>query len=314
MSNPADSTTWRQIVSNSPFGSKSPYCLLNCSVRGDNVVLHPAIQEKKFVGFAALMGMTLDPSVSFQAVTTAGSDLQSQVIETDMFSVQEGFQPNITGIVYKNRAFLSLTFGAGTTTNNRVYVWDYSISNLKKDQPASWVPWTGTPYNVTQFTIFNGKLYGASSSTSGFVYQLADTNVYSDDGAAINSYWWSKEYSGFPQDTAYTKDFRYINLLYDNAGSYSMNLRYRTDSDVGAGNTKMIDLTTGGSVWGGGLNGLVWGSGTWGGGTLQTESRIFLGGSIRGKRLQLGFDNQNTAGQRFQVHHGQFLYTLRGYR
>lgn len=314
MSNPADSTTWRQIVTNSPYGSKSPYCLLNCSVRGQNVILHPAVQEKKFVGFGALLGQTLDPSISFQAVTNAGSDLQSQVIETDMFSVQETFLNNIAGIVYKNRAFITVSFSSSATSNNRVYVWDFSVSNLKKDQPASWVPWSGTPFNINQFTIYGGKLYGCSSTTSGFVYQVTDTSVYSDDGSAINSYWWSKEFAGFSPDTALTKDFRYLNILYDNAGSYSMNLRYRTDSDVGIGNTKAIDLTTTGSTWGTGPNALVWGVGTWGGGVNQTESRIFFGGSIRGKRLQFGFDNQNTANQRFRVHRGQFQYTLRGYR
>jgi hypothetical protein len=314
MPNPADDTTWRRIKTNSPYGSKSPYCALKCNVHGQDLVLFPAFQSKKFVGFAALSGMALDPSVSFQAVTTAGSDLQSQVIEPDMFLVQTANPQNISGIVYKNRAFISLTYGNGNTTNNRVYVWDFSITNIKKDQPASWVPWTGVPYDVAQFTIYGGKLYGASSDASGFVYQLADTNVYNDNGSAINAYYWTKEYAGFVEDTALTKDFRYINLLYDNFGSYSMNLVYRTDSQIGTGTTITVSLSSGGTVWGSRPPAMVWGTSLWGGGVTQTENRIYLGGSVRGKRLQFRFDNQNTINQRFRVSRAQFLYNIRGYR
>lgn len=314
MPDPATSSGWRQIRLNSPYGSRSPYCALPCNVRGENVVLHPAVQNRKFVGFAALKGQTLDASVSFQAVTNAGSDLQSQVIEPDMFLIQDGYLNNVTGIVFKNRAFISVTYGASQTTNNRLYVWDFSITNVKKDQPASWAPWSGTPVNITQFAIYSGNLYGASSGTNGFVYRLVDTGVYNDDGSAINSYWWSKEYPGYDEDIALTKDFRYLNFLYDNAGSYFMNLVYRTDSDLGTGTSIQVNLASTATVWGSGVNGLVWGTSTWGGGVAQTESRIYFGGSVRGKRLQFRFDNQNKVDQRFGVHRGQFLYNIRGYR
>lgn len=309
MPDPATPSSWRQIRTNSPYGSRSPYCLLNCNVQGRDLVLHPVVQNKKFVGFAALLGQTLDPSVSFQAVTNAGSDLQSQVIEPDMFLVPSASLPNISGIVYKNKAYITLTYGLNQTTNNRMYVWDFSLTNVKKDQVASWVPWSGSFINFNQFTIYGGKFYGAASDTSGYVYQMVDTNVYSDNGAAINSYWTSKEYPGYPEDTALSKDFRYINMLYDNAGSYSMNLRILTDSDSGTGTAIPIDLTSGGSVWGT----MVWGRDTWAGAVSQTESRVFFG-SARGKRLQIRFDNQNKAGQRFKVHRAQFLYNIRGYR
>lgn len=310
MPDPATSSGWRRIRTNSPYGTKSPYCLLNCNVRGQNVILHAAVQNRKFAGFATLLGQTLDPSISFQAVTNAGSDLQSNVIEPDMFNIQESYLNNITGIVFKNRAFVSVTYNSPNTTNNRIYVWDYSISNLKKDQPASWVPWSGTPLNMQQFCIFGGKIYGCSSGNTGFVYRFVDTGVYSDDGSAINSYWWSKEHQGYLEEQALTKDFRYMNMLYDNSGAYFMNLRYKTDSDLGTGTNIAVELTSGASVWGT----MVWGVDSWGGGVSQTESRIFFGASVRGKRLQFRFDNQNTVNQRFKVHRAQFLYNIRGYR
>ncbi len=314
MPDPGTPSGWQQIKTNSPYGSRAPYCALNCNVRGQMLVLHPVQQNKIFAGFAALLGQTLDESISFQAVTNAGSDLQSQVIEPDMFNIPTSYEGLITGIVYKNRAFVSVPYGISQTSNNRVYVWDFSLSNVKKDQPASWAPWTGTPMNITQFAIYGGKIYAASSTSSGYVYRIIDTGTYDDDGASINSYWTSKEYSGYVEDTNLTKDFRYINMLYDNAGSYYMNMSYVTDSSVGVGNTVQINLTSGGSVWGTGANGLVWGVGTWGGGVSQTESRIYFGSAVRGKRISITFSNQNIAGQRFMVHRAQFLYNTRGYR
>lgn len=310
MPNPGDPTTWRQIRTNSPYGSRSPYALMPCSVRGENVLLHPAVLNKHFVGFAALSGTTLDPSNTLQPATTAGSDLQSQVIEPDMFNVQAAYLNNIAGIVFRNRAYVSVTYGSGATSNNRIYVWDFSLSNLNKQQIASWVPWTGTPYNVQQFTIYGGNLYGCSSGTSGYVYQLAYTGTYDDDGAAINSYWISKEYPGFVEDEGFSKDWRYINMLYDNAGSYFMNVRYKVDSDLGTGNMIQVYLNSStNSNWGA----LTWGLGTWGAGNKRSEARIYLGSS-KGKRLQIGFDNQNKVGQRFKVYRAQLAYNLRGYR
>lgn len=309
MPDPTTPSGWRQVRVNSPYGSKSPYCPINVNVKGQDYILHAAAQNRVFSGFALLSGTTLDPSVSFQAVTTAGSDLQSQVIEPDMFLVQTAYQANISGIAYKNRAFISMTYGANNTANNRVYVWDYSLSNLSKNQIASWVPWTGTAMNIQQFAIYGGKLYGCSSGNSGFVYQIGDTGVYNDDGAAINSYWWSKEYYGYAEDQEMTKDFRYINLLYDLAGNYYMNLRYLTDSDSGSGSSQQISLNGGGSQWGT----MVWGRDNWGGGNTRNQGRIYFG-SIQGKTVQFRFDNQNTVNQRFKVYRGQISYTIRGYR
>ncbi len=312
MPDPATPGGWRQLKTKSPYGSKSPYCYLQCSVRGEDMLLFPALQSRKFVGFGGLVGDTLEATATAQVATNIASDLQSQVIEPDMFQVQETYLNNITGIVYKNRAFITLTYQSPNTTNNRIYVWDFSLSNVNKRQIASWVPWKGI--NVQQFAVYSGKLYGASSTSNGYVYQVADTGVYSDDGSAIDSYYWTKEFPGFPEDTNYTKDFRYLNFLYDNSGSYQMTLRYRTDSDAGVGNYQNIDLTSGGSVWGSGVNGLTWGVGKWGGGVAQTEKRVFFGAALRGKRLQIRFDNQNTVNQRFAVYRAQFLYNIKGYR
>lgn len=307
MSDPSTPSGWRQLKTNSPFGSRSPYCLIDYQNQGRNEVLFPAIQNRKFVGFGSLAGLALDPTSTLLTVTNAGSLLQTDRIEPDMFQVQESFLSNITGIVFKNKAYLTLTFGSAATQNNRVYLFDFSISNMKKNQKNSWVPFTG--WNAKQFTVYGGKLYFCSSTTSGFVYQAEGTGVYSDDGGAIDSYFYTKEFPGFEEDINYYKDFRYANLLVDKAGTYFMNLGYRADSDKGAGQSQQINLNPGGSLWGT----MIWGTDIWGGGNNQSEIRVYIG-PTRGKRIQFKFSNQKVAGQRFKVHRMNFAYNLKGYR
>jgi hypothetical protein len=297
-----DDSTWVDVKIKTPYGTKSPFGVVNFNGKQ----LYPAMENDKFIGFAALSGAAVDPSSTLLTVSNAGSDLKTDRIETDMFDVVETYVGNISGIIYKNKAYLSLTYGSGSTTNNRIYVMDFSISNLAKTQKEAWVPWTGL--NAAQFTIYGGNLYYASSTATGFVYRM-EAGVYSDDGAAINSYYWTKEFSGADSEYNDFKDFRYVNLLVENSGDWFMNFAYRVDSDSGDGSTQQLDLDPGSSLWGT----MVWGSDTWGGGSDQEENRIYLA-TARGKRIQFKFSNQNTAGQKFKVHGLSFAYNLKGYR
>lgn len=300
-------TDWVVTRINSAYGSKSPYALPVYN----NRVLFPALQNQKFVGFGALNGNTVDTSRTFLTVSTTGSDLKSDRIEPDMYSIQESFQNNISAIIYKKKAWISVTYGSNNTINNRVYQMDFSMSNIKKDQELSWCPFDGM--NAAQFVIYAGNLYFGTSASTGFVYQC-ETGQYNDDGAAINSYYNTKEYVGDESDiegsdTNLFKDFRYTNILVDTAGTYNMNLSYYQDGDTGDGNTIPVNLTPGGSLWGT----MVWGTNTWGGGTVSKEMRVFLA-NARGKRIKFKFDNQNTVNQRFKVHGLNFIYNIRGYR
>lgn len=295
-------SNWVIVKAKSSFGSKSPHALPTY----ENKILFPAIQNTKFAGFADLSGDTVLPNKTTLDVLTAGSELATDRIETDMFLVQEGYLAKISSIVFKNKIYIALTYGAANTTNNRIYVMDFSISNLSKNQMASWVPWTGL--NAAQFTVYDGKLYYGTSTTTGFVYRL-EAGTYNDDSAAINSYYWTKEFGGIPEETGFFKDFRHVNMLVDLAGAYFMNAHYRTDSDSGDGTQNQINLDPKGSKWGT----MVWGVDTWGGGANQKEVRFNLGKS-RGKRIQLKFSNQNTANQRFKVHHLSLIYNLKGFR
>lgn len=298
---------WQVQKTDSAYGSKSSFG----SVRYNNKLLFPAIQNQKFVGFAALSGNVLELSKTFQTVSTTGSDLKSDPIQPDMYQVQEAYLNNISAIIYRKKAWVAVTYGAGNTANNRVYQMDFSMSNIPNKHEFSWCPFTG--FSASQFCVYQGGLYFGSSLANGFIYQ-AEQAAYADSGAAINSYYYTKEYVGDESDeegsdTNLQKDFRYTNLLVDTQGLYNMNLTYKTDSDKGIGNVLSISLNPGGSLWGQ----FNWGAALWGGGNLQNEVRSFLA-SARGKRIQFKFDNQNTINQKFKVHGLNFLYNIKGYR
>lgn len=295
---------WQLVRLKSPYGSKSPFGL----ALFDNKLFFPAMQNSKIVGFAAIEGDGVQPSATLLTVSSAGSLLKSDKIEPDIFDIQEPYAGNISSFVFKNKVWTAVTYGNNATQNNRVFVYDFSISNVDRGEPA-WVPFTfPTNKAPAQFTVYDGKLYYVASSATGFVYQ-ADTTDYNDDGAAINSYIWTKEFSGRKEHENDFKDFRQIVVLFDKAGAYYMNVTYRVDSDSGVGDTLQLSLDPDATLWGS----FSWGMRNWGGGQEQQEVRQSLG-ALRGKRIQLRFSNQNTVNQRFKVHGIKFTYNVKGAR
>jgi hypothetical protein len=297
-----DPNDWRVIKAKSSYTSKSPHGIFSYN----NKVGFPAMQNDKFVGIAALVGDSVEPSAELLTSATMGSELKSDRIEPDMFDIQEAYVGNISSIVYKNKAYISMTKASGNTTNNRTYVMDFSIDNLSKQQKEAWAPWSGI--NVAQFTIYAGSLYYGSSTANGFLYK-EDVGVYADSGSAINSYFWTKEFVGYKGEESYSKDFRYTNILVDLAGAYFMNIGVKTDSDSGSGTEYAVSVDPESSLWGT----MVLGVDTWGGGSYQKDIKFSLGGA-RGKRIQFKFSNQNTINQRFKVHWQNFTYNLKGPR
>jgi hypothetical protein len=295
-------TDWRKVRLNAPYGSKSPFG----GILFNDKFMFPAMQTDKFVGFAAISGGSIAPSSSLLTLTAVGSELQSNPIEPDMFDVQAAFVGNISGIVYQNKAWIAVTYGSGNTTNNRVYYADFSATNLKRSGKIAWVPFTGI--NAAQFTIYDGKLYFIDSRAVGRVYQL-ESGSYNDDGSAIDSYYWTKEFSGLAAHSSLHKDFRWLAILVDKAGNYYMEVRKKVDSDTGSGEAQQVDLDPGGSQWGV----MVWGTDSWGGGTERAEIKVGLG-TAAGQRIQFKFSNQNTVNQRFKVHWVRFIYNKKGYR
>lgn len=295
-------SNWINVVMKVPFGSNSPFALIPFNDR----LFFPAMQADKFVGIGAILGAMIEPEVTFLTVMTAGGELQSTKIEDQMFDVQSAYVRNISGIAYKNKLYFTVTYGSGQTTNNRIYVLNFELDNLSKVQRAAWVPWSGI--NAAQMTVYGGNLYMGTADATGFIYKMED-GTNNDDGNAINSYYWTKEFSGFKGDEQRYKDHRFLNILVDQSGNYSMDVLARADSDKGDGDKHVIDLDPAGSEW----NTMVWGSDTWGGGVDQKDVKVFLG-SLRGQRVQFKFTNQNTADQKFKVYWLKHAYNLKGYR
>ena len=302
MPTPADDTTWKTIRITSDFGVAGAHGFFTM----DGRLVFPAMRESKFVGYAAISGSSVEPQATLLTVGAMGSQLLTDRIEPSMLEVQDALAPATSSIVFQNKAYTTIAHGSGATVNNRIYQVDFSRSRIKSGQKESWVPWTG--FSAAQFTIYSGGLYFISSNAVGFVYEMED-GLFADSGAAIDSYFWTKEFSGNENEYNVTKDFRWANILVEKVGSYYMDVAYRVDSDSSAGTTVQVSLDPGGSVWGV----LVWGVGLWGGGSSQEDKKVYLAG-VRGKRIQFMFSNQNTVNQRFKVHGLNFTYIVRGVR
>lgn len=294
-----DPLDWGVIKVRTDYGSKSPFS----TFLYNNKIMFGAMQNDKFVGFAAISGSNIDPEATYLDVSTNESDTKSAKIEPDMFEVQELYVGNVTAMVYRNKAYIAVTSGDGTTQNNKVWVFDFSKSNVK-NQEAAWSPITGV--NAAQFTVYGGNLYYLESTATGFVNRL-ETTTYNDNGTAINSYFWTKEFSGNPGDENVQKDFRKLKLLVEKSGPYRMNVGWRVDSDNGTGAVKQIDLSSDADTWGT----KNWGTMVWGSGKAQEEVTLSLG-QTTGKRIQFMFSNQNAVNQKFKLIGVNLTYNIKG--
>lgn len=297
-----DPTTWAFQQSKAAYGSDSPFG----NVVYENKVFFAALERRKFAGFADFQGTNIAPSASFRTINSIASLLTSNKIDPLVSNINEQFSERIYAKVFKSKIYISFVYGDANTTNNMMLVYDFSISNLNKKQKFSWVPWDGM--NAKHFTIYDGQLYFGSANAVGQVSRMFN-GTYSDYGGAIDSYYWTKEFSGFKEDTNYHKDFRFINILFSLLGNYNMTLGYRLDSDVSETLNQDIDLNPGGSLWGS----MKWGVDTWGGGRTKDDLKISLA-VARGKRIQLKFSNNNTVNQGFKVQYMTLTYNKSGQR
>ena len=288
---------WVRIKTNSKVGGGSHRGVANY----ENLQLFFGTHYNKSIGFYAFDGASTNPDGNLTTVTAIRSDSKSDKIEADVFSLQSTYLTSTAAIEWKNKIWVAVTYSG--TANNRIYQFDYARRGESRSG-GSWVPFTGL--SISCFTLYNNKLYGGSSLANGFVYEL-DTATYSDDGAAINSYYWSKEYETKEKD--WQKDFRFANLLLELLGNWNIRFRYRINSDGSSGNQVDINTNPGGSLWGS----MVWGEADWGGTMIRQNLRVNLANST-GKRIQFYIDNGNTAGRAFKLVRANFYYNRRGLR
>lgn len=295
-------SNWIQLRIKTAYGSKSPFGMFNYM----NRLMMPAMENDNFVGFASISGQTIEPTATLMTISATGSDLQSNVIEPDMFKVIESVVGRISATVFQNKAYITLTYNEGTT-NNRIYVFDFSIANLGKKQKFSWAPWTGL--NAEQMTVYENVLYYADANATGLVYSMND-ETYNDNGTAIDSFYWSKDFGGRPGDENFVKDWRWAHVLYEQVGDWDFQMRFVIDSTGGVGDSTTLDADPGASIWGT----MRWGEDVWSPGGEETEKKVSLGGLSPAKRIQFQWNNMNTANQYFKVIGLNLDYNIRGRR
>lgn len=293
----SDDTTWEgPLKSPVNYGIAGPRAFVNIP----DGILFVGKRDGKLTGIHIISGTKL--------VQTADRLLHSEQvaknIETTIKGLPSGGWSSIAMDSFNNQIFMAARYG--TDTENAHIFW-FDINRASDDgDPGSWSLWDGI--SASCFAVFNGNFYFGRSTATGFILKLF-AGAYNDNGTAINSYWWSR-LEGFGNDgESYVKDFRRAQVWYARLGAWFMRFKWRIDGDAGVGNSYNIDLTPLGMVWGTG----VWGTSTWGGGAVETDKMVSLANSL-GRRIQIGFDNQNTLTQGFKVHRLKIKANLRGER
>lgn len=298
LQDPSDDTTWIKQKSPSNLGIVGPRAFTYM----ENGVVFIGRQNNRLTGLHFLTGI--------QVVETFDGKLRAQTIspkiEYDLLNLIDSTAwPNMALATFQNRLYMAHA-QTGNSVNNRIWWLDLGRV-MPPYEPGSWAPWDGI-HAACLFT-WNNQLYFGDSQATGFVRQF-NAGAYNDDGAAINSYFWTKEIGGEDEGEldSYKKDLREIYVWFQHLGNYNMNVRYRVDGDTsnGTATTVNVSLAPGGTVWGT----MVWGVDPWGGTVSDTEVRIPIGGVV-GKRFQVRFDNQNTANQGFKVHRIELGMNLR---
>jgi hypothetical protein len=291
---------WLRIKTNSKYG-----CASNKSIVAyEDRLLFLGKSNGKISGFYSFQGLNTQPEAIATRVTTLYSESKSNKIESDVLAFDQSKSIDAAAINFDNKIWMAVTSTNVSTENDKVYQFDF-ITREGPTGDGSWVPFTGISAN--DFAIFDNKLYFATSTGTGFVYQLED-GTYTDNGSAIDSFYMTKEWDGGKSDQFFDKDYRTAKFTVETLGSWNMDITHIIDSD-GTGTATNISLDPEGSTW----NSMNWGSDTWGGGKTRKDVEIKLGRRV-GKRISFKFSNKNTAGSAFKVVRGQIFYNRRGLR
>jgi len=299
LTDPSDFLTWvkQQVPANLGIvGAKA-------HAKMPNGIIFIGQRAGKITGVHYLSGLNV--------VDSGDGRLRSQTIsdkiEYDFLNnINNGQSARIASTIYNQRLYVAYP-SLSSAFNDRIFWLDLTRIGTE-GQPGSWAPWSGITAN--QLFNHNGLLFCGDSTATGKVNQLEISETYNDNGTAINSYFWTKEIGGEDEGVleAYVKDIRDLHIWYAQLGRYPMTVRVRIDGDSGVGTAYLVNLYTGvgTGIWGT----MIWGSGTWGTDRVDIEKRIPVG-RLTGKKVQVGFDNQNTINQGFRVHRVELDFNIR---
>lgn len=286
---PSDDTTFQVIKSPANVGIAGPKAF----IEDDNGILFVAKRRGQLVGFGYISGMNvLDSETPFLT-----NKVISRKIESRILTFPASLWSKIHMYTYKNRIYIGVPATSNSTRIDGMYLFD--VNRLVQDQdtdPGSWSPWSGD-LGVNEMTNFNNLLYGISSASDGKIIQFNNGSFTDATGAAIDSYFWTKEIGGDGDLETWIKDFRFSIPWVELLGTYNMQVCVKIDGNEGDGVCYPVDLTPTGSLW----NFATWDIDEWGPGSSRRELNLPIG-PLLGKRIQTGFNNENTAGQGFEVH------------
>jgi hypothetical protein len=295
----SDDLTWikRELAGN--IGIVGPKAVRK--VRDGTIFV--GMQNGRITGFHFLTGIRL--------IETSDGNLRSLLVSKKIeYSTQNALATdqldNFCLELFDNRLYAAHT-STGQSVNDKLFWLDLNRVGTS-EQPGSWSLWDGI--NAKCLFAHDGKLFAGDSGATGFVRKF-NSGSYSDSGSAINSYFWTKEFGGETDGSldSYAKNLRDLYLWYSKLGSYYMNVRVRLDGDTSTGAVYPISLANTSSLW----DTALWDVGTWSSNRTDFQSRIPINGLL-GRRFQIRFDNQNTAGQGFKVHRLELEMLLRGRR
>lgn len=286
---PSDDTTWSKKELPGNIGITGAFAIRNIT----NGTVFVGIQNNRISGVHLLQGAQIVESIDGRL----RSFLISEKIEYDILNnFHASHWDSIRLELFDNRLYMSYCDASNAAGNNNKIFWLDLTRIGTEEQPGSWAPWD----NITAKCLYqhDGKLFGGESTSTGFVRRF-NSGSYDDYGSAINSYFWTKEIGGEDDGSldSYIKNLREIYVYYRKLGNYNMNVSVRMDGDSSNGVAYPISLSNAASLWGT----AIWGASVWGGSRTEFQQKISINGLL-GRRFQVRFDNQNTAGQAFRVH------------
>jgi hypothetical protein len=298
-----DPANWQPVKTNAKYGAAGHFAIVDY----ETYQMYLGRNFEGVVNFAALQGASQSPSLVGLTVTSIRADSKSDRIEPDVRLFAKELLAKVFGIRFRNKLWFAVPYGVSATANTRVYVFDYFQRDKDRAEGAWWP--MQYPFSLTYLTIYNGRLYGAVSNATGFVYQLDVDDLYSDDSTAIDSYFYSKEFQGHKNLTESTKDFRRLNITVGTLGNWNIGVSWIIDALSGSGDRTLVDVSPGGGTWGT----MVWGETSWGGGSVRRPDKVELG-TAQGVKIQFKFDNEDAAAQAFKILRATLFYNDRGRR
>ena len=218
-------------------------------------------------------------------------------IDTDVKTWSAGALSKAASVMYDNKIWTAVP-AAGSSTNNRIYVYDFV--RMSGEQLGVWSKLSAPAVN--NFVASDGSLYGGSYD--GYVYKIATGS--NNDGSAITPYYWTAAISGLTEHRDNAKVFRILYITHECSGNWLLYIDYQVDFQPAS--TTTLTLSGGGSMWAT----MQWRNNVWGGGVTTKKSRIILTDAV-GKLIKFKF-YVTGLNQSFKIKDLELDYNLRSKR